>query len=234
MAARLVEQHPAAAGTDHHRHLTGGSRSGSQFGERPLGRRLGEFLDVVPVEQLETDRVPDALAAGLHAGVAHCNGAHTEHGAHLVVSGEQPIGVRDQDPATTVAVAGRHLRNVATGRTGGCVGPLEQFDLGGLGDLVGSDLCRARVLHRLPGQCHRAGAATSLTRRGRGRFRGGEQPPFGEVGGVGEPGGFANHDTNPGTPIAARGEFLDATVVEVRRRRCFVLGEDLGEVSAGA
>ena len=71
--------------------------------------RAGQLLDVVEVEQLEADGVADALAAGLHAGVAGGHARHREQGAHLVVAGEQAVAVGDQDAAAAVAVAGRHL-----------------------------------------------------------------------------------------------------------------------------
>ena len=70
MAARLVEQHATAARADDDGHRAARRGPGGELGERPAGGLAGELLDVVAVEQLEADGVADALAAGLHAGVA--------------------------------------------------------------------------------------------------------------------------------------------------------------------
>ena len=79
----------------------------------------------------------------------------------------------------------------------------------------------------------RDAAAAAAGRGGRGLGGGGEAG-LGEVGGVGEAGGVADDDPDAGAPVAAGGELLDLAVVEHGRRRPLVLGEDLGEVAAGA
>ena len=60
------------------------------------------------------------------------------------------------------------------------------------------------------------------------------RPVVGQVGGVGEAGGLADHDPDAGAAVAARGQLLDPAVVEHGRRRPLVLDEHLGEVAAGA
>jgi fluoroacetyl-CoA thioesterase len=51
---------------------------------------------------------------------------------------------------------------------------------------------------------------------------------------VGEAGGLAPHDAQPGAAVASRNELLDAAVVEATTRRAAVLDEDLGEVAAAS
>ena len=76
-------------------------------------------------------------------------------------------------------------------------------------------------------------AATTLLRRRRRGGRRGGQPGLGEIGRVGEAGGLAGDDADPGAAVAAAGDLLDATVVETGRRRPFVFGVHLGEVGTG-
>ena len=137
VTAGLVEQHAAAAGTDHHRHRAAGRGLGGQFGERPVGRGAGQGVYLVFVEQLEADGSAHALEPGLHAGVAHRHTRHREPGAHLVVASQQPVAVGHQDAAAAVGVAGRHLGNGRAGRSGGLVGPAQQIHLGRLGHRFG-------------------------------------------------------------------------------------------------
>ena len=54
---------------------------------------------------------PIDLVAGLHAGVAVGHDADAQQRAHLLVVGEQAVGVGDEDPLAAVAVAGRHLHD---------------------------------------------------------------------------------------------------------------------------
>jgi fluoroacetyl-CoA thioesterase len=51
---------------------------------------------------------------------------------------------------------------------------------------------------------------------------------------VGEAGGLAADDAQPGAAVASRNELLDAAVVEATTRRAAVLDEDLGEVAAAS
>ncbi len=103
------------------------------------GRPAGQLVDVVEVEQLEADGVADALAAGLHAGVAGGHARHGEERLDLVVGGQQAVAVGHQDLAAAVAVAGRHLADGAALGPGGLVGPVEQLDLAGLGHVARQD-----------------------------------------------------------------------------------------------
>jgi hypothetical protein len=86
----------------------------------------------------------------------------------------------------------------------------------------------------LAGERHLADPAPAGSGRGGCRLRGGAQPVVGEVGGVGEAGGLADHHPDARPAVAPRRQLLDAAVVEHRRRRSFVFHEDLGEVAAGA
>src|SRR3712207_1452544 len=62
----------------------------------------------------------------------------------------------------------------------------------------------------------------------------GQEPLFGEVGGVGEAGGLADDDPDARAAIAARRELLDPAVVEGGGRAAAVLDEHLGEVAPRA
>src|SRR5437870_5166259 len=55
-----------------------------------------------------------------------------------------------------------------------------------------------------------------------------------QIGGVGEPGGVAAHDPDPGAALAAGHELLDLGVVETRRCAATILGEHLGEIATVA
>ena len=194
------------------------------------GRQL---VDVVEVEQLEAHRVADALPTGLHAGVAGGHARHGEERLHLVVAGQQPVAVGDQDAAPAVAVAGRHLADGAALGAGDLVGPGEQLDLAGLRHVARHDLDHVRRRRGPAGEVDRAGAAASAPGGGRRGLGRGGKPGLGEVGGVGEARGVADDDPDAGAPVAARRELLDLAVVEDGRRRPLVLDEDLREVTAG-
>ncbi len=211
----------------------GAGRADSLVSARCAARR-GQLVDVVEVEQLEADGVADALAPGLHAGVAGGHARHREERLHLVVRRQQAVAVGHQDAAAAVAVAGRHLADGAALLAGDLVGPGEQLDLAGLGHVAGVDLDDVGRGRGLAGEVDRAGAAAAPAGSGgRGLGRGGEAG-LGEIGGVGEAGGVADHDPDAGPAVAARRELLDLAVVEQRGRRALVLDEDLGEVAAGA
>ena len=232
MAARLVEEHAAAAAGDDHRHLAARRRTCGQLGEGAIGGAAGELVDVVEVEQLEADGVADALAAGLHAGVAGGHAADGEERADGVVLREEAVGVGHEDAAAVVAVAHRHLGDGASHRAGDVVGAGEQLDLAGLGHVTGVGLDVVAAGRGATGEGDGAGAPSPALGGGRGGLGGGEQAGLGEVGGVGEAGGVAHHDPDAGAAVAARRELLDPAVVEQRRAVAPVLGEDLGEVTA--
>ena len=108
-------------------------------------------------------------------------------------------------------------------------------DLVGLGHVLGEDAdVVGRRGHRLgerppsrtppPPRRAAADAASAAVSR----------PGFGEIGGVGEAGGVADDDPDAGATVAARGELLDPAVVEHAVAVAPVLGEDLGELAAGA
>ena len=85
-----------------------------------------------PIEQLESLGPGHALEPGLHPGVAGGHAAHVEPGPDLVVLGEQPLGVGDQHPPATVAVADLDLGDRAAGRAGRVVGSRQELELGRL------------------------------------------------------------------------------------------------------
>ncbi len=66
---------------------------------------------------------------------------------------------------------------------------------------------------------------------GRRRLRGHPEARLGQVGGVGESGGFPCHDPDAGARLPAGGQLLDPAVVELGRRVAPLLGEHLGEVA---
>ena len=88
-----------------------GAGRAASLREGPAGRRPGQLLHVVAVEQLEADRAADRLPPGLQAGVARRPRTSTENRrAHLVVAGEEAVAVGDQDAPPGVGVAGRPAR----------------------------------------------------------------------------------------------------------------------------
>ena len=234
VAAGLVEQHPAAPGPDHHRHGARRRRPGGQLQQRPLGGLAGDVVDVVGVEQLEADRAAQRLVAGLHAGVARGHRHHGEERAHLVVFGEEPVAVGDEDPPAAVAVARRHLGDRGTGPAGGGVRPAQEVDLGGLGHVLGEDRDVVGPGRVLPREGHFDDPAASRASRRTGRLGGRGQPLRGQVGRVGEPCGVADDHADPGPTVAAGAEVLHLAVVEDGVRAGLVLYEDLGELAARA
>ena len=76
-----------------------------------------------------------------------------------------------------------------------------------------------------------AGPSPALLGDGGGGPGRGDQAGFGQVGRVGKPRGLAVDDPDTGAPVAAGGEFLDATVIERGARGDGVLGEDLRHVA---
>ena len=119
VAARLVEEHATRAPLQHDGYLAARCGPGVQLRERPRRGDAGDLLGCVLVEVLEPDREPGRLHPGLHPGVPDRDAADHEPGPDLVVLGEQPVGVRDEDPATTVRVArGDLAHRVALGPRG--------------------------------------------------------------------------------------------------------------------
>ena len=127
-----------------------------------------------------------------------------EQGAHLLVVGQQAVGVGDQDPLAAVAVAGRHLhdRRRRLARAASST-PLQQLDLGGLGDVVGAALDVLTGARGCGRERHGAAAAAALAGGGGRGLGGGEQSGLAEVGGVGEAGRLALDDPDAGAPVAA-------------------------------
>ena len=176
---------------------------------------------------------PDRLAPGLHAGVATGHRRDAEADPDLVVGGENPVGVGHQDLAPAVPVVGVQLPDVATGGAGGGVRPC-----------AAARPCppwprrRAgsrRVTGSARGDRDRATwrrAARSASRGGRCGLSGGQQAPFGKVGGVRKTGRIADHNPDPGSPVVARTDVLDPAVVERNQRPAPVLGEHFGELAA--
>ena len=90
----------------------------------------------------------------------------------------------------------------------------------------------ARAVGRQGVERHRAHAPAALAGHRRGGLGRRQQARLAEVGGVGEAGGLAVHDPDPGPPGAARRQFLDLAVVEHGARGRGVLGEHLRHVPA--
>ena len=230
VAARLVEQHAAAALLDDHGHRATRRRPGAELGDRHAGRVTSELGDVDAVEHLEPDRLAGALEAGLHAGVAGRDDAHPYEAPYLLVLGEHTVGVGHQYPAAAVAVAGRHLHDRSAGRPGGLVDAPEQLDLRSLRHLVGVSLDRVHLGAGASRERHRAHSAPTLTGCGCSLFGGRHETGLAEIGRVGEPRGVTLDDADAGAPVAAAGDLFDAAVVERHGRGPLVLGEHLGEV----
>ena len=109
--------------------LPDGAGPGPQHRERAVGGGAGDLLGLDLVEELEPDRPPGRLHAGLHPGVADRDALHHEAGADLVVLGEQAVGVGDEDAAPRVGVRGAHLTDRVGPGAGRGVGALEHLDL---------------------------------------------------------------------------------------------------------
>src|SRR5581483_12164007 len=85
MAARLVEQHAAGALLEDDGQLAAGGGAGLEHVEASARGRAGHVFNVDLVVQLEADRAPGALVAGLHARVADGHALDHEPGADLIV-----------------------------------------------------------------------------------------------------------------------------------------------------
>ncbi len=205
MTTRLVEQHAPATRADHNGNRARRSRAGGKLGDGSLGGASSHLLDIRLIEQLEADGATGRLAPGLQTGVAARDTRHREKGADLVVLGEHTIGVGDQDAATGVAVAGRHLRDRAALGPSGLVGEGEQADLGRFSDVLGRDSNRGRTfdIDRRDGDDLRPTPATAS--RGGSSLGGGRQPRLGEVGGVSETRGVADDNPDAGASITPTG-----------------------------
>ena len=195
------------------------------------GGRVGDVLDAMAVEDLEALGAGERLVAGLHAGVAVGDALDVEAGPDLVVGGEEAVGVRDEDAAAAVADADLDLGDASPAATGGVVGPGEELELAGLVDGVGEGAL-APVVGGEGAEGDGAGAVAAFAGDGGGGPGGGQQARLGEVGGVGETGGLAVDDADAGAPGTARGELLDAAVIEDGAGGHGVLGKDLGHVAA--
>ncbi len=139
MAARLVEEDAAGAPLQHDGQLPARRGPGLELRQRPGRRDAGDLLGRVLVEVLEADGEAGRLHAGLHPGVAAGHAVHEHAGADLVVLGEQPVGVRDEDPAPAVGVADGDLADRVALGPGRVVGPHQHVDLAGLLDALGQD-----------------------------------------------------------------------------------------------
>ena len=198
--------------------------------------RAADLLGLHVVEELEAHRAARRLVAGLHAGVAGRDALHHHARAHVVVVGEQAVGVGDEDAAVRVGVGSGDRGDRAALLAGGGVGLLQQLDLAGLLDGFGRDDVVDAFADRSRLVVQRGGAHTAATAtgRGRGRFTRGAETLGRQIRRVREAGGVAAHDADAGAAIAARHELLDATVVEAGARRPPILHEHLGEVAATA
>ena len=113
---------------------------------RAASRR--QVARVEAVEHLVAVGAAHALVAGLHPGVATGDRADPHHRPHLLVGGQDAVGVGDEDPLARVGVAGRHLDDRPTGRACRVVDAAQQGDAIGLGHLVRVALHRADAVAR--------------------------------------------------------------------------------------
>ena len=130
---------PAAAGR---------RRAGRQLGQGPGGGRAG------PAPRPTPRRTARSRACGPPSrtrSACRCRPRAThetrEPGPGLVVAGQQPLGVGDQDPPAAVAVAGLDLADGAARRPGRLVGPLQQLEVSAL-----EPVRRRRPSPRRPGR----------------------------------------------------------------------------------
>ena len=127
--ARLVKQDPTASALEDDGQDARRRRARPKLGDGPSGSLLSDLLHGVFVEHLVAEGVSDAVEAGLQAAVAGRDARHEQPGSDAVVVCQQSVRVRHQDAAPAVAVAGTHLNDGPSRRTGGVVGLEQQVDL---------------------------------------------------------------------------------------------------------
>ena len=234
MPTGLVEQHATAALLDDDGQCPAGCRAGLQLGERHARGIAGECLHIDGIEHLEAHGLACALEAGLHTRVGRGHHAHAHQRPHLFVFGQHTVGVRDEDAAAAVAVAGRHLHDRRPSAARGIVDTAQQVDLGGLRDAVGILLDRVHLRGGHTAEGHGAHPATALAGSGSRSLGSGSQARFAEIGRMGEAGGVALHHPDSGAAVAAAGDLFDAAVIEASRGGALVLHEHFREVGPGA
>ena len=228
VAGHLVEEDAAEATTDHHRHRAGGRRAPAEQRQCLLGGLLGDQPRVF-FEQLEAAVGAERLGAGLDLVVAAGDDLGADPRAGAVVAGEEAVGVGDRDDPTGLGVGGGELGDLVANRAAALVELAEELRLAGGGDVLGGDRDRHRG-DRAGGQRAGLGAAGA---EGRGGLVGGAL----ELGrleavDVGEVGGDALDDADPGALLGARLDRLDARLVDRHRQPAAAFGEDLGEATA--
>ena len=186
------------------------------------------------VEQLEADRPTGRLHPRLHPGVAVGDAVHEEARPHLVVFGEEAVGVGHEDPSSGVGIRGAHLEDRVALGPRRIVGPSQEVGLARLLDGLGQDLHLVRTRCVLTRQRDDVGRPGVTTRRGCCRLGRITQTVFAEVSGVGEAGRRAANDTDPCAPLPARHHLLHPAVVEPGGGGAPILHEDLGEITAVA
>ena len=153
--------------------------------------------------------------------------------AHLVVLGQHALGGGDEHPAAAVAVADQDLGDGRAGRAGGVVGAREQLELGRLRRRRSAGSRRAGARRRLRAERHDPGAAALRRATADAASAAASRPGLGEVRGVGEAGGLADHDPDARATLAARWRAPRPCVSSRHGRRGLpVLGEHLGQVAA--
>ena len=208
----------------------GAGRADSLASARAAARR-GDVLHRVAFEDLEAFGPRQGLEARLHPRVAVGHTHDVEARADLVVVGEQPVRVGDEQTAPTVPAAHLHLGDGASRSPGRLVGPRQQLELAGLVHRLGRRAVTP-VVHRRRAERdgpHRSAPLTGHGGRGRGR------PPAAPTR-SGLPCGRnrSSRRRRPGSPPRgpSRGELLDLAVVEHGTGRRGVLGEHLCHVTA--
>ena len=236
VAARLVEEDPAAAPGQDHRQLTGRCRPGRQLGEGPLGGQLGQLLHRHLVEHLEPERAGCRLEAGLQPGVPDGHAGHGEAGAGLL--GHRPAGPSElairtwrrelPHAAWTWEMASPDARAASSARRRSS--RVSPFDASGPGRRAAtSDRCpRAPAARRPPSRVPPAPLRATAEAASAARSR----PSSVRSAVWAKPVVSPDDHPDAGPPLPPRGELLHPPVVEHGRRGRPVLGEHLGEVTA--
>jgi hypothetical protein len=232
VAGGLVEQHPAVARGDHHRHLARRRRPAGEHGDRPPGGVAGDQLGGELVEQLEPLRAAGAVEAGLDDAVAGRHHLDDEARADPLLQGGEPLGVGHLHLLADVAVAGGHLGDGRVEAAGRLVGAAHQLGQGRPLDPGGVDGDRVPHLRFAAAQVADL-LLRRLAERGGGHPRRLQQRLDVEAVGVGVGGGGAADHPHPGAAVAACDQLLDPPVLEPDVVGEAVLGVDLGPLPTG-
>ena len=233
VSTRLVKEDAARSAGQYHGQVARGRWARGQLGDGLLRGPTGGLFDGLWRQEFEASRSGQGAVPGLHTAVTVGHARHGEASAHLVVRGENSLGVGHQESSRRIRQSHLHLADGVTARARHFVGAHHQFDLLGLGHVRRRHLGARRIVAQAL-EFHLAHSPSTLTRDGGGGSSGRQQSRFREVRGVREPGGLADHDSHTSPTRSARTQLLDTSLIQ--RRRCVgaILHEDFGEISASA